>query len=99
MRANIKWTGIGPFSWSQSAKSCRRSEHDPRLEHPFKRNRVPVCRTFICREQMKSAQGCLERVLNTGNRYFFSPAILATRALFGPSVICCELNNSVSFPE
>jgi len=33
------------------------------------RDRVSVCRTFICREQMKSEQGCLERVLQTGTRF------------------------------
>jgi molybdopterin-guanine dinucleotide biosynthesis protein A len=33
-----------------------------------------VFRTFICREQMKSAQGSFERILHTGTRHFFRPA-------------------------
>jgi len=36
---------------------------------PPQRYRLPVFRTIICREQMMSAQGWLERVLNTGSRY------------------------------
>ena len=30
-----------------------------------------VCRTVICREQMRSEQGCLERVLQTITRLLF----------------------------
>ena len=33
---------------------------------------MPVCRTFICREQMMSAHGRLERVLHTGTRLLSS---------------------------
>ena len=32
-------------------------------------NRVPVCRTTICREQMISDQGRLERVRHTGTLF------------------------------
>jgi len=30
---------------------------------------VSTCRTVICREQMKSEQGCLERVLQVDTRH------------------------------
>ena len=51
------------------------------------RYRLPVFRTIICREQMMSAQGCLERVLNTGKRYLPSATILIADNS-GNSAIC-----------
>ena len=36
-----------------------------------KRRRLAAFRTIICREQMMSAQGCLERVLKAANRLSF----------------------------
>jgi hypothetical protein len=72
-------------------------------EFVCKRCRVPICRTVICREQMSSAQGCFERVLQMGARYlvwhcFKSRAWPAPVLIIAGERVLCLLPHSASGP-